>query len=191
MDDHLRPMTDSDLDMVRAWRNHPKVRANMYTRHEISAEEHREWWARTRSSNASAYLIFVDAGGNPQGVVAFTAIDRASRHASWAFYASAEAPRGVGSRMELLALDHAFGQLGLHRLHCEVLAFNTAVIRLHQKFGFTVEGVLREHHFHEGRHVDVWLLAILDREWAIGRENMLERLARSGTGAASEQAGQG
>lgn len=188
MDDHLRTMTDSDLDMVRAWRNHPSVRANMYTRHEISAEEHRQWWSRTRSSDSSMYLIFMDAGGSPQGVVAFTAIDRANGHASWAFYASPDAPRGVGSRMEMLALDHAFGQLKLHRLHCEVLAFNTAVNRLHQKFGFSVEGVLREHHLHEDRYVDVWRLAILDREWTDARDSVLARLARRRTRALSEQA---
>lgn len=42
----LRPMTEADLAQVLAWRNHPDIRANMYTQHEITMAEHRAWWDR-------------------------------------------------------------------------------------------------------------------------------------------------
>lgn len=41
--------------------------------------------------------------------------------------------------MEYLALEYAFKDMGLHKLFCEVLAFNAPVIKLHQKFGFKIE----------------------------------------------------
>src|SRR5690554_5898380 len=116
-----------------SWRNHPAVRANMYTRHPISRNEHLAWWKNTAGRDDCAYFMY-ERVGTPLGIVGFTELDRTNANCSWAFYASPEAPRGTGSRMEYLALEYAFGTLRLHKLYCEVLAFNSGVITLHQKF---------------------------------------------------------
>lgn len=181
MDTHalgkLRPIADEELELMLAWRNAPGVRANMYTRHEISLEEHLAWWEATRRRADRRYFMY-ECDGRGQGVVGFTDIDAANRNASWAFYSAPNAPKGTGSRMELLALEYAFGDLGLHKLHCEVLAFNKAVIGLHQKFGFHVEGILREQHKVDDSFVDIYRLGILAREWASMRGPMTEKLFR-------------
>jgi UDP-4-amino-4,6-dideoxy-N-acetyl-beta-L-altrosamine N-acetyltransferase len=160
----LRAMSDDDLDQVLVWRNAPTVRRNMYTSHEISAEEHRAWWRRMRDTRDRHDLIF-EMSGRPLGVVSFSQVSQSDRNAVWAFYAATDAPRGTGSRMEFAALDFAFEQLGLHKLSCEVLAFNEPVIKLHQKFGFSIEGIFRQHHRREEAFVDVVRLAILHHEW--------------------------
>jgi len=78
--------------------------------------------------------------------------------------------------MEFLALDYAFDSLGLHKLECEVLAFNTPVIGLHKKFGFTVEGIIRAHHKVDQEFVDVYRLGILNDEWRDHRPKMVSKL---------------
>jgi len=160
---------------MRTWRNAPAVRANMYTRHEITLEEHRSWWDRTSTRADQKYLMH-ERGARPAGIVAFTAINPADRNACWAFYAAPDAAPGTGSRMEVLALEHAFGDLGLHKLYCEVLAFNEPVIRLHRKFGFSVEGVFRQQHSTDSGFVDVHRLGLLAHEWAAGREAAIARV---------------
>lgn len=80
--------------------------------------------------------------------------------------------------MEFLALEYAFNQLKLHKLYCEVLAFNSAVINLHQKFGFTVEGIFREQHMHDSAFVDIYRLAILATEWNSQRDRMTQKLLK-------------
>lgn len=172
----LRAVRDDELGLMLSWRNAPAVRANMYTRHEIGLDEHLAWWQRTRERDDASYLMF-EADGRALGIVAFTGIDRANRNAVWAFYADPDAPQGTGSRMEWLALERAFDTLALHKLSCEVLAFNDKVIRLHLKFGFQVEGTFREHHVVDGRFVDVVRLAILAPEWAARREAMWRRVS--------------
>lgn len=174
----LRDIRDDELPLVLSWRNAPSVRQNMYNRHVISLEEHLAWWARTQARSDARYHMF-ESDGRPWGVVGFTDIDHRNANAAWAFYASPEAPRGTGSRMELLALDLAFGPMGLHKLHCEVLAFNAPVVRLHQKFGFHVEGTLREHHRVDDRFVDIVRLGLLADEWRACRPAVAARLNRS------------
>lgn len=171
----LRPIADDEVELILAWRNAPAVRANMYTQHEISLEEHRRWWARIQGAEDQRYLMY-ESGGKPSGVVAFNRIDRASKNAFWAFYAAPDAAKGVGAKMEFLALEHAFGDLLLHKLQCEVLAFNAPVIKLHGKFGFKEEGVFKEQQKIDDAFVDVHRLGLLSSEWQALRPKMAAKV---------------
>lgn len=173
----LRTIDSSELELMLSWRNASTVRQNMYTRHEISLSEHLAWWARIQGRSGQQYFMY-ELQGTPLGVVAFTGIDHSNQNSSWAFYASPESPKGTGSRMEFLALEYAFTNLGLHKLCCEVLAFNSPVIKLHQKFGFKTEGILREQHMHDGSFVDVYRLGIFSSEWKEQRESMYQKLMK-------------
>ena len=178
---HLRAIRPDELEMMLSWRNSPTVRANMYTRHEISLSEHLAWWARIQDRADQRYLMY-EFEGIAAGVVAFNSIDVGNCNSSWAFYASPEAMKGTGSRMEFLALDHAFRDLQIHKLFCEVLAFNGPVVKLHQKFGFQVEGILREQHRMNAEFVDIYRLGMLGRDWQQNREAMLAKLMRLSKG---------
>lgn len=172
----LRSVRSAELELMRTWRNHPGVRENMYTRHEISAEEHLAWWSRIQERGDQRYFIY-ECNEEPLGVVSLNGVNFVNKNTSWAFYASPDAPRGTGSRMEYLALEYVFGELKLHKLCCEVLAFNKAVVRLHEKFGFRIEGVMRDQHMTDAGYVDIIKLGILKNEWAAIRGDMLARLS--------------
>lgn len=172
----IRDIEDAELELMLSWRNAPHARRNMYTRHLISLEEHLAWWERIKMDARHRYFMYEDHS-EPLGIVGFNNIDILNRNASWAFYSSPSAPRGTGSRMEFLALDYAFFKLDLHRLFCEVLAFNEPVIRLHQKFGFKVEGIFKEHHLSDDGFIDVYRLGLLANEWDAARESMYNKLS--------------
>ncbi len=160
-----------------SWRNAPTVRANMYTRHEISLTEHKAWWAKTSKRADQRYCMY-EFQGRPLGIVAFKDIDTVHNISSWAFFASPDAPKGTGGKMEWLALDLAFREMRLCELKCEVLAHNLPVIKLHKKFGFIIKGVLREHYKSDEGTVDIYQLAILNDEWEARRLDMLETIVR-------------
>ena len=172
----IRAIADDELELMRGWRNSPTVRANMYTRHEITSAEHLSWWEGVRQRDDQQYFMY-EVDGKPLGIIGFVSIDTVYSACSWAFYASPEAPKGTGSRMEFIALDYVFTSMNLNKLYCEVLAFNEPVIRLHEKFGMQVEGVFRQQHFAEGHYVDICRLGLLSKEWAIKRTEMQARLA--------------
>lgn len=171
----IRPIHNADLELMRRWRNAPNIRANMYTQHEITADEHRAWWEKTRHNTAHQYFMY-EYQGEPTGIASLNGIDRRNNCSSWAFYVSPDAPRGSGSRLEFVMLEHTFKVVGLHKLHCEVLAFNTAVIKMHQKFGFKEEGIFREQHRVGEQYVDIHRLGILASEWMALNDKMLAHL---------------
>lgn len=178
----LRRIDESEVELMREWRNAPGVRANMYTQHEISSDEHLAWWQAVKDREDCRYLMYVLAD-KPLGIVSMTKIDKQNRNASWAFYASPQAAKGTGTRMEFLALDFAFLNLDLHKLYCEVLAYNEPVVKLHKKFGFKVEGTFVHQYRRADDFVDVYRLALFGESWRASRSEMLERitsLARRG-----------
>jgi len=171
----LREIKEGEVNLMLSWRNNPRVRMNMYTSHEISLDEHLAWWFLVSKSSTRKYFMY-EFDGLALGVVWFSEIDIKRQNAAWAFYAAPDAQKGTGSKMEFLALDYAFNQLGLHKLYCEVLAFNKPVIKLHEKFGFHSEGILREHHKVNEVFVDIHQLGILSKEWRGKRSLMEEKL---------------
>lgn len=171
----LREIRDEDLTLMLQWRNAPDVRKNMYNTEEISLETHLAWWAKVVASDKFKYFMYENEGV-PLGIVAFTDLNHKSRHSFWAFYASPNAPKGTGSRMEFLALDYAFNVLDLNKLSCEVLDYNPAVIKLHMKFGFKQEGLFEKHHWANERFCDVVRLAIFKDGWKMSRAIMLDKL---------------
>lgn len=152
----------------------------MYTDHAITPEEHAAWFRRARTRDDARYWI-ITTGGIDVGLVNLVDIDRHHGTASWAFYIADVAARGkgIGAYTEYTVLEIAFGDMGLRKLSCEVLASNSAVLAMHERFGFVREGCFREQIRKSGGTVDVYRLGILAREWqevrGQHREALLEK----------------
>jgi putative acetyltransferase len=69
--------------------------------------------------------------------------------------------RGVGTALLQAALELADGWMNLTRLELNVWIDNEPALRLYRKFGFEVEGTMREHALREGRLVDAFLMSRL------------------------------
>lgn len=179
----LRPMRPGDKGQVLAWRNSPEVSAFMYTDHLISPEEHERWLAASLEADDRCYWIIEDCG-SPVGLANLTGIDPVRRRCEWAFYLGDPGVRGrgVGAAVEFIVLEHVFGDLGLHKLWCEVLLANKGVWRLHESFGFQREAQYRDHVWKAGQFQDVVGLGLLEHDWAAIREGCAARLQRAGYG---------
>lgn len=176
----LRDIDESELELILSWRNTPSIRQNMYNNHIISIEEHKRWWSTIKNRSDCRYFIY-EFNGQPSGIVGMVSIDQKNRNCTWTFNASPEAPKGTGSRMEYLALNYMFDELGLHKVYCEVLAFNTPVIKMHKKYGFEEEGIFKEQYFRDDEFIDVYRLGLFSRTWLSLRDNIRDKLIKIST----------
>lgn len=177
----LRDLCSEDMDMIREWRNLPKVSDFMYTDHVISPEEHAAWFARIARDTSCKYWIIV-CDGEDVGLANLYNIDRKNRRCYWAFYVVSPNVRGkgVGSYAEYAVLSYVFDELKLEKLCCEVLAFNRGVVEMHRRFGFIQEGLFRKHIFKKGEFHDVVCLAMLRAEWEQSRLELEQKLKGKG-----------
>jgi UDP-4-amino-4,6-dideoxy-N-acetyl-beta-L-altrosamine N-acetyltransferase len=159
----LRPMKADDLPCVLAWRNHPEVRRYMYTQHEITLEEHERWFTEA-SREACKHLLIFELRGEPMGFANITQ-KNAGPIAEWGFYLSPRAPKGSGRQLGKRVLTFAFGDLNLHKLCGQALAYNERSVRFHLNMGFQQEGLLRDQHFDGKEFHSVLCFGLLRIEW--------------------------
>ncbi|BAP80154.1 pseudaminic acid biosynthesis N-acetyltransferase [Pseudomonas sp. MT-1] len=159
----IRLMTHADLDKVRVWRNHPGVRRYMYTQHEISLEEHEQWFANASKDPARHLLIF-EIGSLPLGFVNIHKV-LPGGIADWGFYVAPDAAKGTGRLLGQAALRYAFAEAKMYKVCGQALAYNERSTRFHQALGFQEEGVLRQQHYNGQQYHDVVCFGLLATEW--------------------------
>lgn len=149
--------------MVLAWRNHADVRRYMFTQHEISLDEHRNWFAKAKQ-DPSRCLLMVEESKQAIGYVQFSNVE-VGGVADWGFYARPNAPKGAGLKLGTIALNHAFGALKLHKVCGQAIASNQSSIAFHQRLGFQLEGVIRDQRRIEGSYHSLHCFGLLADEW--------------------------
>lgn len=65
-----------------------------------------------------------------------------------------------------LMMRHTFEDLGVRRLEWKCDALNAASRRAAKRFGFTFEGIFRQHYIVKGRNRDTAWFSMIDKEWA-------------------------
>ena len=137
-----------------------------------SAGELHGWLAERAPSTDPLFLAVVDAaGGRAAGVVSFLRVE--PQHGCieighiWFGAALQRTPQATEA-IFLLA-RHAFDDLGNRRLEWKCDAANARSRRAAERFGFTFEGVFRQHMVIKGRNRDTAWFSLLDREWPAAR----------------------
>ena len=86
-----------------------------------------------------------------------------------------------------LLCRHAFDDLGYRRLEWKCNALNAASRRAAERFGFTFEGVFRQHQIVKGRNRDTAWFAVTDQEWPAIRKGFESWLAPENFAAGDRQ----
>lgn|SRR5574344_860310 len=176
----LRNLEETDLEMVRNWRNSKEVSQYMYTENHISKEDQIKWFHRIKSDTSCKYWI-IEFENKPLGLASITDINSVYDSCFWAFYLGDSSVRGagIGAKVEYNILSFVFDELKLNKLRCEVFTFNDKVITMHEKFGFRRESYYREHIKKGDKYYDVVGLAMLKKEWASIKEFHFNRIYNS------------
>ncbi len=69
--------------------------------------------------------------------------------------------QGIGAALLEAAVTLAERWLAITRLELTVYTDNEPALALYRKFGFEIEGTLRDYAFRDGRYVDAYLMARL------------------------------
>ena len=73
--------------------------------------------------------------------------------------------KGYASESIRLLLRYFFNELGFQKCNAQAYSFNPDSMRLHERFGFVLEGCLRRNHFAGGERCDVMCYGITREEF--------------------------
>ena len=136
-----RLVTDDDQDLVLSWRNHPDVRANMLSSHEIQLDEHLTWWNKNKG-NSERRTLFLLLNNKPVAVFYFYQIKKNT--AWWGFYLNNKRLTISAERLKIwIATENTVEKyakevLQVSEIYSETLFKNESVILLHKNHNFEV-----------------------------------------------------
>lgn len=151
----------SDPLVMRYWSNAP------YATIEQAQVKFEELDSGNRAGNFFSWAIADNRNDAMLGTCSLFEISQPHRRASLG-YALGSAYWGHGYALEAsrLAVEYAFGTLGLRRLEADVDPRNAPSLRLLDRLGFTREGLLRERWQVAGETQDSLICGLLARDYA-------------------------
>lgn len=170
------PLTENHLELVLAWRNMPRIRANMHNDAKITWEEHKDWFAALKEDKSREFWV-LHQEERPIGILNFNAIGTAKPE--WGCYlGETNVWPGSGLLLEVAALDHAVTFNAAELLIAEVLSFNKSAIGMHRLFECPLinkkPGGLRD-----GEPFDKLYYEYPLSQWQKNRDNVLSKLPKS------------
>ena len=122
------------------------------------------------------FYAVIDAAGRAIGILSLMEIRPAMRvvEVGNIVYSPALQHTPLGTEAQYLIARYAFETLGYRRYEWKCNALNAASKRAAERFGFTTEGLFRQHMIVKGHSRDTAWFSILDSEWP-ARKAMFER----------------
>jgi len=147
----LVPVGASDLEMLRAWRNDPKISQHMLTKAKITKAQQIRWFEKV-SQDASQKHFVIWYKGKPIGAANIKALDGKCLESTSVIepglyiYEDKYRANLLAFAPTLLLNDFSFYDIGVEKLKAVVLAENQAALNYNQKLGYTIvnEGPLIE-----------------------------------------------
>jgi RimJ/RimL family protein N-acetyltransferase len=123
--------------------------------------------AKARSTDPLFFAVIDNASGQAVGYQTFLRIDPANRviEVGNIMYTPAMQRTAGGTEAQYLFARHVFDDLGYRRYEWKCNAHNAPSRRAAERFGFTFEGIFRQHMIVKGRNRDTAWFAMLDSEW--------------------------
>jgi UDP-4-amino-4,6-dideoxy-N-acetyl-beta-L-altrosamine N-acetyltransferase len=135
----FKPVQFSDLELLRQWRNSPRISNNMYNNNLISQQQQKDWFQSLQRDECKIYFVCL-LDNKAVGTLYFTDIKETS--CEWGCYLGGKSLiPGLGLVLEAAALEYAFNYLNIITLNADVLTFNTPAKKMHKLFRYNELGV--------------------------------------------------
>ena len=131
------------------------------------AEQLRQMLAWAETAEDSLYFTLVSLEGQPLGLASYQRItpEFGVIEIGHIWFGPPLQRTTAATEAIFLLARHAFDDLGYRRLEWKCNALNAPSRRAAERFGFTFEGVFRNHQVIKGRNRDTAWFAITDDEW--------------------------
>jgi RimJ/RimL family protein N-acetyltransferase len=153
-------------------------------------EAFERWLAeRARSDDPLFFVVVERESGQAAGMASYLNIvpDMGCIEIGHIWFAPLLQKSRAATEAIFLMMRHVFDDLGYRRLEWKCNALNDASMRAARRFGFTYEGMFRQHMVVKGRNRDTAWFSLLDREWPAVRAAFERWLAPDNFDAAGRQ----
>lgn len=153
-----------DIELMRTWRNDPKVRSWCRQTGLIEDVTQVDWFEAYRLDKSQSLFLLRTNDKIAIGVGGLTSIDNVSRRAEFSMYIAPDHQRrGHGERALRSIFNYGFKELNLNCIWGETFAGNPA-LTMFLNMGMKIDGIRRQFYFKNGAYIDATLISLLKEE---------------------------
>lgn len=132
----LEPLNLETAELLRQWRNSPRILEQMEYQETITPEMQVKWFASLRGDQFQYFIVYTK--DMPIGMIHLSHIDKTNKEAEAGLFIGEERFSGTGVALgaSILLLDYAFGILGLERVFAKVKSGNIPAEKYDALLGF-------------------------------------------------------
>ena len=164
---NLRPMRKEDMELRVKWFNDPEVNRTLFLDEELNLQKTLRWFERAAADDSRRDFVIETTDAKPVGFMGLVGIN--NRHGIAECYGIVGEKqywgKGIGTEAHSLLIQWAFDSLGLNKIWAAINMENSAILKVTEKLGFEIEGTLRQEKYHQGKHLDVFRIAVLRSEF--------------------------
>ena len=166
----LRPITEKDAAHIVKWRNSDKVLKHCMTKTPITMESHMQYY-RDRVLTGKNIQFIVERVEEELGLAAYPIatiylkdVDRENHRCELCVFTSSDIEWEMEGQIlaTKMLLEKAFNEYGMHKVYSRV--FYNEGIEMLKAAGFSLESVLKEEVFMDGKYQDIYRLSIFNPE---------------------------
>lgn len=167
----IRSLKIEDLPTRVEWMNDSRIYASMHFNIPVLLDKTIQWYNNNLNNDCRIDLVFYDLE-NPKSILGFAGIvsidHTVNKAETYLFVNPNLIGKGIGSKAKRLLINYAFKQLGLNKLYVITNEDNYASICIQEKFGYKLEGRLRqEYKTYSGELKDRLYFGLLKSDWDI------------------------
>ncbi len=165
---YLRLMEEWDVPFKVKWVNDSEVRYALNFDYPISEVGTRQWLNKVALDNSRRdFIVCLRETDQQIGYCGFLDVDLRALKAEIYIGIGEKDYLGQGLAQEIrtVQLDYGFGELGLNKIYSYIWTENKAMIHINKKFGFAVEGILRQDVFSHGEYRDRVIMGLLKKDY--------------------------
>jgi len=162
----LRPVEEQDLDYLLDLRWNKEVN-NSIIHTPLSFQKQKKWYNNLGGTDIVLSVILKENSGTVLiGTTGLYDIQSIHKRAVWKHRIHPNYQKqGISFIVGILLFNYAFKTLNLNKIYGESLEENEGIMKLCQKLGFSIEGKLKEHYYHDGRYKDAVIVGLLKDEF--------------------------
>ncbi|CAM1333939.1 GNAT family N-acetyltransferase [Tenacibaculum aestuariivivum] len=148
------------------WINDKRINKTMFFNLPASVEDTKKWYLYNLNNNSRIDFSFFNEKGIIIAMGGFTGINNLHQNAE--FYVMVNPDRqgmGIGKLVSLWMYNYAYSILKLNKIFLYTNDDNIAAYSIYQKAGFTLEGVLKNHKWKDGKFHNRRIYGLLKSEW--------------------------
>ncbi len=167
----LNAVEEEDLNQLKIWRNNPSFRKYFREYRELNTAQQNIWFKNKVIEDDSTQMFSIRRLSDNVllGCCGLIYINWIHRHADLSLYIGFNNQyidsEGYAHESCSLLFNYGFQELGLNKIWTEIYDFDNKKLELYKKFGFKLDGVLRENYFYKNNWYDSKVLSLLKKEY--------------------------